>query len=117
MSERRCLNPACGAVLDPVRVERWDAKTCGSSCRAAAHRARHGYGQGLSGPVPVAPVRTGSRAKPPGPQISYHRAVAALAEFLEEGGHGDYTHVAKQVLWPVLPELQQERLRARGRGR
>jgi hypothetical protein len=108
----RCENPACGAVLDPERVRRYNAKTCDAACRAAAFRARHGIvpvGGRAETQTPVRTARKG-RYKPPGPQLSYWRAVGAVAE-----GFGAEREWVERILRPVLPEAQRARLEARER--
>jgi hypothetical protein len=121
----QCENPACDAVLDPERVRRYNAKTCDAACRAAAFRARHGIvpvGGRAEAQTPVRTARRG-RYKPPGPQLSYHRAVAALAADLARARWGlaqwgleppdAFRTEAERILRPVLPAAQRARLEAR----
>lgn len=121
-THHRCQNPDCWAVLDAVRVRRWGAKTCDAACRAAAFRARHGIvpvGGRAEAQTPVRTARRG-RYKPPGPQLSYHKAVEALARMLVERWDdptpGDWRVArwkAAHTLRPVLPAAQRARLEAR----
>jgi hypothetical protein len=118
----RCQHVGCWAVLHPERAAR-GAKTCDARCRAAAWKARTGYGRpgGRSAAVVVSEGRShasggGARPASSGLQVSYRKAVAVVTDLLAcEAGFdsGEAGELAEYWLRSALSEAQRARLDAR----
>ena len=118
----RCQNPVCWEKLDDERVKKHNAKTCNDACRAAAWKARTGYGrppnpsQGSGGSKHLG-GRANGRRKASGIQIGYRKTVDWLADFLvmhhgfSEGASARLE--AEHLLRPLLSEKQRATLGAR----
>lgn len=108
----RCANPACRRPLDPERVINYGAKTCDAACRAAAWKARTGYGR-QTGRKGRANARQ-PRRRTPDLRVSYRKAVDVLAGELERHGlvnpPGTGRVVAETWLLEALPPGQRDAL-------
>jgi hypothetical protein len=82
----------CGASLDGKRAS---ARYASGACRTAAYKDR----EGITGYRPVKASQNGRRG---GVQVSYRKAVAALAEFLKVLPTDDDTLYAERILLPAL---------------
>lgn len=107
---RTCANKNCGASLDGMRAS---ARYCSAGCRTAGWKDR----KGITGYRAVKASLNGRR-KPSGMQISYRKAVEALARRLAALGPlgpDDALTAAERVLRPALSDRQRELLEQRER--
>lgn len=106
-----CKDRSCRRVLDPGRVRSYGAQHCpGEKCRARAWKSERAYG-------PHAPARNGKRRDTSGLQISWAKAVDALAAALlildepnDEDSEARARRAAVQTLRPALSVRQRAKL-------
>lgn len=92
-----------------MRVQSYGAKTCNDRCRAAAWKAARNYGPH--------PARNGRRLDTSGLQVSYRKAVYALADVLavlddpnDPDSHDRALQAAERILRPALSVRQRAKL-------
>lgn len=111
-SERVCEGPGCTVSMAGRHPS---ARFHSDACRARAWKERTGYGR--PGPRKG---RANGQPKPSGLQVSYRRAVTAVADYLAaQDGHAEtlpvYQPTAESILRPALSVRQRARLEARER--
>lgn len=107
-----CRHRECRRVLDPARVRKFGALTCNRLCRGAAWKRERNYGpQGGVG-------KSNGHKRASGTQISYRKAVMALARW-SSLGHGVDEPPAEEIAWAesvlreALPVRQRAQVEAR----
>lgn len=100
---RLCKNVECRRPIDPERVEKYDAETCDSKCRAAAWKQATGYGR------PAARVDRANGASRSGRQLSYRKTIAVVTDVLAGYMPAHRAQVmAENALRDALPERQRK---------
>lgn len=120
VEQRFCENPNCGKPLDPERVKKKGARTCDDACRAAAWKARVGYGR-KDRPV-ARKTRANGKPRKPEMRVSYHKAVdaacGALATYVMAQGcsEEDAREEIAEAIADALTPRQRAALEAEARG-
>src|SRR3978361_866081 len=113
-----CDWSGCKAVLHPVRVAATGAKTCNELHRGRAWKERTRYGRHDAVVVRGRANGPHARKKPSGLQVSWGKAVEALADhfmLFEEVTPKTARLMADEILRPALSDRQRALLDARER--